>query len=269
MVKAAGPDRRPPAPSSPQVHSSRFRAVLAMLPVIAGLLLLAVVIVFGWLTLQSLHGQPRYEVAFADIDCTPPPNLSRKDFLDDVQYIAHVPDSVCVLDDGLPARLSAAFAKHPWVEQVQSVEVNAPKRVHVRLTYRTAVLKVRMGDADMPVDRLGVRLPTAALDEGLPMLHGEVHPPTGQEGQPWGDEQVAGAARTAALFAPYPDRLHLETIEARPEGGLILTGRGWSAVWGATPGSEPLGEAGADAKVRRLLEFVERTPDGRIDLRPG
>ena len=256
MVKAAGPDRRPPAPVSPKPTTSRFGAVLALAPVVVGLLLLAAVIVLGWLALQSLRGQPRYQINFADIECTPPPNVSRKDFLDDVQYVARLPDSECILDDGLPARLSAAFAKHPWVEQVQGVEVSAPKRVRVRLTYRTAVLKVRMGDVDMPVDRLGVRLPTAALGETLPALHGGVRPPAGQEGQPWGDEAVAKAARTAALLAPYQDRLHLQTIDVSREDGLVLAGQGWRFVWGAAPGSEPLGEDAAEVKLLRLLDSV-------------
>ena len=59
-----------------------------------------------------------------------------------MQFFAGMPDAVCVLDDGLPARLSAAFAKHPWVARVEAVEVVAPRRVRVRLTYRTAVLRV-------------------------------------------------------------------------------------------------------------------------------
>ena len=193
-MKAAGPDRRPPAPSSPKPPSSRFGAVLALAPVVAGLLLLAAVIVLGWLALQSLHGQARYQIAVADIDCTPPPNLSQakpSSTKCSTSPSCRIPfaysTTVC------RPRLSAAFAKHPWVEQVQGVEVSAPKRVRVRLTYRTAVLKVRMGDADMPVDRVGVRLPTAALSETLPALHGDIRPPAGQEGQPWGDEQVEKA----------------------------------------------------------------------------
>src|SRR6202023_3333815 len=49
VVKAAGPDRRPPAPPSPKPPSSRLHSVLALLPVTAGLLLLAGVVLLGWL----------------------------------------------------------------------------------------------------------------------------------------------------------------------------------------------------------------------------
>ena len=125
----------------------------------------------GW-PCQSLHDQPRYQIVFGDIECTPPPGLTREVFLEEVQMLASFPDSACALDDGLPARLSAAFAKHPWVEQVQGVEVGAPKRVRVRLAYRTAVLRVRAkgDDKERAVDRFGVRLPDAAVDPALPLL---------------------------------------------------------------------------------------------------
>ncbi len=185
-----------------------------------------------------------------------------------MQYFAGLPDAVCVLDDGLPARLSAAFAKHPWVERVEGVEVEAGRKVRVRLTYRTAVLRVRgRGDAQWAVDANGVRLPTAAVDDALPLLGGDVPPPTGPEGRPWGDDRVQGAARTAALLRPHQEPLKLRKIEIGADG-LALRGDGWRARWGAAPGSEPLGEATADAKLRRLLDFVAQPDDGKeLDLR--
>jgi hypothetical protein len=248
------------------------KAALALLPLVAGLLLLSGVLVLGVLALQSLRGQPRYQIAFGDIECTPPPGVSREVFLGDVQFIAGFPDSACALDDGLPARLSAAFARHPWVEQVQGVEVVAPKRVRVRLAYRTAVLLVRAKgeDAKRAVDRYGVRLPDAAVDSSLPLLIGEVERPTGEEGRPWGDDRVEAAARTAALLAPYQDRLHLQTFETAADGGLTLSGSAGRVLWGRAPGSEPLGEAGAEEKLRRLLDLAAKHADGgwELDVRP-
>ena len=191
----------------------------------------------------------------------------RGDFLEEVQFFAGLPDSVCVLDDGLPARLSAAFAKHPWVEQVQAVEIVGGRRVRVRLAYRTAVLRVVKGDEKWAVDANGVRLPAAAADDALPLLLG-VPAPAGQEGQPWGDDRVSGAARTAGLLSAYQNRLTLLTVDFGPDG-LTLHGDRWRAVWGAAPGSEPLGETAADEKVRRLLDFVGQHGDaaGELDLR--
>jgi len=249
------------------------KAALALLPLVAGLLLLSGVLVLGGLALQSLHNQPRYQIVFGDIECAPPPGLTREVFLEEVQMLASFPDSACALDDGLPARLSAAFAKHPWVEQVQGVEVAAPKRVRVRLAYRTAVLRVQAkgDDKKRAVDRFGVRLPDAAVDPSLPLLVGDVKPPGGQEGRRWGDDRIEAAARTAAFLASYQDRLHLESFEAATDGGLTLRGAAGriSIIWGRAPGSEPLGEAGADAKLRRLLDFAEKHADGgELDVRP-
>ena len=247
------------------------KAAPALLFLIVGLLLLCGVLVLGGLALHSLHDQPRYQIVFGDIECTPPSGLSREVFLEEVQMLASFPDSACALDDGLPARLSAAFAKHPWVEQVQGVEVTAPKRVRVRLAYRTAVLRVRAkgDDKERAVDRFGVRLPDAAVDPALPLLVGAAERPTGKEGRPWGDDRVEAAARTAAFIAPYQDRLHLQNFETAADGGLTLSGSAGRIMWGRAPGSEPLGEAGAEAKLRRLLDIVAGHGDGEeVDLRP-
>ena len=265
-MKAAGPDRRPPASDvSPNPRPSRLRAAVALAPLAAGLLLLSAAIVLGWLALQALRGQERYQIAFADIDCTPPPGQSREDFLDDVRYFAQLPDSACVLDEGLPARLSAAFAKHPWVERVEGVEVAAPRKVRVQLIYRTAVLRVQAPDPTdkWVVDQNGIRLPSAAADDKLPLLVGDVRPP-GRQGQPWGDDRVLAAARTAALLGPHQDRLRLNIIEVGSDG-LVLRGEERSVRWG----DAATGEA-AEAKLQRLLDYAAQRGDGgwgTLDLR--
>ena len=143
-----------------------------------------------------------------------------------------------------------------------------PRRVRVRLVYRTAVLRVRGDDIDLVVDRYGVRLPAAAADPSLPLLVGEVKRPA-DPGRPWGDGRVEGAARTAAFLAPYQDRLHLEIFEAAADGGLTLRGPGGRVVWGRAPGSEALGESAAEEKKRRLLDFAAKHSDGpwKVDLR--
>jgi hypothetical protein len=246
VVKAAGPP-------------SRLRAALAAAPPAVALLLLAAAVLAGGLALQALRGQPRYQIRFSDIDCTPPPGVSREQFLDDVQYLAGLPDSACVLDESLPGRLSAAFAKYPWVERVDGVDVAAPRKVRVRLTYRTAVLRVPDHGGMSAVDALGVRLPDAAAAESLPLLAGDIKP-AGQEGRPWGDARVAAAARTAGLLGPYQDQLRLKFIEAT-DGGLVLRGHRRVIRWGAAPSSEPPGEPTADVKLRRLLEYAARHAD--------
>ena len=203
----------------------------------AGLLLLAgVVLSAGWPCKRCTVNRVTRSLS-ATSSVRRRPRLSREEFLEEVQFVARLPDAACALDDGLPARLSAAFAKHPWVEQVQGVEVAAPRQVRVRLAYRTAVLRVRAKgeDAERAVDRFGVRLPAAAVDPALPLLVGDVRPAAGLQGRPWGDDRVEAAARTAAFLAPYQDRLHLQTFETAADGGLTLSG-GRPHPWGRRPG---------------------------------
>ena len=92
------------SPCLPVSLSPGLRTARAIAPLAVGLLLLTALIILGGLAARSLHSQERYQIAFADLDCTPPPHLSRAAFLEEVQYFAQLPDSVCILDDGLPAR---------------------------------------------------------------------------------------------------------------------------------------------------------------------
>ena len=118
-------------------------------------------------------------------------------FLDEVQYLSRLPDRLSVLDDNLSQRLSAAFAKHPWVEKVDRVMVEAPRRISVRLTLRRPVLAVPTAEGLIAVDHVGVRLPKNANIVGLPIFEGTAPPPQGPSGTKWGDAQVERQAAQA------------------------------------------------------------------------
>jgi hypothetical protein len=163
----------------------------------AGLLLL-VLIGLGAVTRKWLGEQERTTVSFADIDCLPPPGQERSTFLDEVQYSSRLPDQLRLLDDDLPRKLAEAFAKHPWVEQVEKVEILSSRRVEVRLVYRTPVLAVPLAGRLRAVDRNGVLLPRSAVTDGLPVYPAVAPHPKGVEGAPWGDPGVEEAARRAA-----------------------------------------------------------------------
>jgi hypothetical protein len=152
----------------------------------------------GQATRDGVRHLDRYTAEFADLDCTPPPGGSRDDFLAEVQYLAGLPDRLRLLNDDLAPRLAEAFARHPWVEQVERVSVVPPGRVQVRLVYRRPVLAVRWQGRLWAVDRHGVLLPATADTEGLPVFAGDAAAPAGPAGTPWGDAAVAAAARTAA-----------------------------------------------------------------------
>jgi hypothetical protein len=262
-----------------------------------GLVLLGL-IVLGKLAHDHLRGLDRYAIRFTDIDCAPPPGASREDFLGEVQYVSSMPDRLHVLDADLPARLSDAFARHPWVEQVERVEIVPPRNVRVRLVYRTPVLAVPVPESaachcdwidlrgstgqkqrsqrGRAVDGRGILLPPKAVSADLPVLYGKVAPPAGPAGTPWGDPGVEAAARIAALLRPHRDRFHFDDVEVTAGGAVLSNGPHTThIVWGQPPGKEPAGEAPAASKVQRLLtdEQLTRDLDPRgvpyeYDLRP-
>src|SRR5438105_10076255 len=86
-------------------------------------LVLAGLIALGRYGLDQVRDRDRYILAFADIDCAPPPGLGRAEFLDEVQYLAGSPDRLRLLDEDLPARLAACFGRHPWGAKVERVDV--------------------------------------------------------------------------------------------------------------------------------------------------
>jgi hypothetical protein len=121
----------------PIAHSKPPRRLLTALLVFLGLssFLLGVVWINQW-TRQRIANLDRYTIAFADIDCPPPPDQSQAAFLDQVQYLGAFPDRLHLLDDTLPSRLKEAFGRHPSVERVVEVKIVPPRQVQVRLVYR-------------------------------------------------------------------------------------------------------------------------------------
>src|SRR2546421_12112283 len=123
------------------------RVCLVLLPLLGAAGGLFGLIRLGSAAEEYLAARPRYRVAFADVDCEPPPGLTRAEFLSEVQYLAGWPDHFSRLDDRLPPRLAGAFVRHPWVEAVDKVEVAVGSKVRVRLRHRKPVLAVPLGGA--------------------------------------------------------------------------------------------------------------------------
>jgi hypothetical protein len=155
-------------------------------------------IALGKWSKEQVRDRERYQAAFADIDCNPPPGLARGEFLGQVQYLARLPDHFGVLEEGLAERLAAAFARHPCVDKVTGVIIEAPRQVRVELVYRVPVLAVRYGGALRAVDARGILLPKEVETAGLPVFPGTPPPPAGAAGMRWGDAAVEAAAARAA-----------------------------------------------------------------------
>jgi hypothetical protein len=159
------------------------------------------VIAAGHWGLEQIQGDPRYEFAFADIECEPPPGMTKQDFLDEVRYgPPSLPARLNLLDEELPKKLRDGFVKHAWVEKVERVEIKPSKQIVVTLTYRTPVLAVKVGSDLRVVDGNGVLLPRKTATLGLPIYDGIAKPPTRDEaGTRWGDANVEAAARKVKI----------------------------------------------------------------------
>jgi len=176
----------------------RTRMSQVLMPLAGAGLLVLGLIALSKTARDQLRQHERYSLAFGDIDCATPPGLERADFLAEVQYLAQLPDRLPALDQDTPARLAAAFARHPWVKRVEAVRVLPPDRVRVGLTFRTPALAVPQPHGTRVVDAHGVLLPVGAPAQGLPVFRGSAGPPAGLAGEPWGDPAVAAAAVAAS-----------------------------------------------------------------------
>ena len=184
-------------PPKPRPEQSSWRSSWLLKSVLLLLfvaLFLGGVIWAGRWGLEQLRDSKRYDIPFTDIECEPPVGMDRHKFLDEVRYYARLPEQVNVLDDNLPRLLTEGFAKHPWVERVDRVDIEAPKQITVKLTHRKPVLAVKAGTELFAVDGAGVLLPKNAPAHGLPIFEGVAKEPRAI-GQRWGDPNVEAAAR--------------------------------------------------------------------------
>ena len=174
----------------------RSTLLLFLLLLVAGFL--GGVIWAGRWGMEQLRGRDRYTIAFVDIECDPPTGIykSKQEFLDEVLYKSRLPGRLHLLDEDLGERLREGFARHPWVEKVEAVQIKPPKHIVVKLLHRTPVLAVRMGDKLRAVDGTGVLLHSNAPTLGLPIYPDEAKPARGlEEGMRFGDPNVEAAAR--------------------------------------------------------------------------
>jgi len=250
--------------------------VQGLTPILSGLVLLLGVIGLGRAARASLHDRSTYRLAFADIDCQPPVGISRETFLRAVQEHTRQPEVLQLLDEDLVARLHRAFAIDPWVDWVRRVDIGKSDRagrrkpsVHLDLVYRRPVLAIPLSLEDNSanqraesgwrmVDRQGILLPVATVPAHLPVLTVPVAPPSGPPGCRWGDARVAAAAKTTAFLKPHLARLRLDDCEVElVEGEIVFHHRGVRIVWGHAPGQEDDGEAPAEVKLQRLLDYQQ------------
>jgi hypothetical protein len=231
------------------------------LPVAAGAALVAGLLLLSRRARDDLVARGEHVVAFTDIECDPPPGLTRQEFLQEAQYLAGLEDRFDLLDADTTALLERGLAVHPWVARVRRVERLPEGGVRAEMEYRVPVLWVpQPGRA---VDGDGVLLPVSAGRQGLPVLAGKVTPPAALPGQLWNDLSVRAAARVLALVRPHAAALALDGAAVEVDAGVVAvrTARA-RIVWGRPPGEEGPDEPDAQAKLARLLG----APAGDVDL---
>jgi hypothetical protein len=243
-------------PDPPRKNGLRAWLVQLVLPLSAGAALLAVVLLLGGVVRERLRQHGGKVIAFTEIECDPPEGLTREEFLQQVQYLANLPDEINLLDAETSTRIVDALLAHPLVAKVQRVEPLPAGRLRVQLVYRVAVLLV--ANPAGVVDRDGVLLPSSTQRKDLPVLRARVAYPMAGPGHPWGDETVKAAAAVAGLLHPHLQALRLQgCIIVVDKGDLVIRTASTKILWGRPPGRERPEEARAERKLQRLLERPE------------
>jgi hypothetical protein len=233
-----------------------------VLPLLAAAGLIVAVI---WLGRLARDDKRKREApfTFVQIDCTPPPGMTREDFLKEAQYLAELPDRLDLHDDTTADRVRQALAAHPWVESVREVRVS-PDGVSADVGCRVGVVWVDL--YARAADRHGVLLPISAKKEGLVVLTSRARPPSGRAGQPWSNPDVEATAKVVGLLFERDKLSVLERFTAEATGGEVTFRRDKQRiVWGRAPGQEKPGEPDAEAKTARLLDAIKSGADA--DLR--
>lgn len=260
------------------------RGVLTALAVIAGA---------GWLastawkaTKQQIGADARYTLNAANIVVTTPPPWVRGDVVAEALESAGLAGGLPAVGPAsdLAATLSAALADHPWVAEVERVELLPPNRAAIGLRYRTPRIAATIAGGLTPLDETGVVLPaeglSAAAIANLPRIQTrslDAAPPAA--GSSWDDPRVQGAVRLITALGSAWEELSL--LEAVPlptptvHGGrrsyaYRLRSTGQTLIeWGAAPGETPTGEASFAQKLAWLRQYVaEEGPISSVATSP-
>ncbi len=219
--------------------------------------------------------QPEYWMLTDQMQVSPAPKWIRTDVKEQVLRSAGLPERLSVLEAGLGERLSQAFALHPWVAEVRQVAIGFPASIAIELVYRRPVLMVEVPGGLYPVSSEGVLLPTGDFSPNeamtYPRLGGLNSVPAGPVGASWGDHRINAAARLGEFLKDHWQRLSLARItlerldvtadpQTPPEFLLSTQSSRHQIRWGHAPGQETKGERTAEAKLRRLVDFLESSP---------
>jgi hypothetical protein len=272
--------------------------------VLACLLALAAVLIFGYLGNQSLrsavgwlHRQPQYQLRFDDIQLRdePPPWFrgGAEAFLRQVRENAKEAEVLPVMELER-ARIELDFKQFPWVDDVVRVEY-PPQGIVVHLAYKrpVAIIPLPPGDEglldsqghllpaqDVEAEKLGplIKITGRGLRESSRSQAGHRvwrSSAPGAEGERL-QRAVLEAARLAGFLQDparardirdFPALRVLTIIATDPRGLFVQTSEANVILWGNGPGEEPAGSLEAEEKWELLKKWAKTS--GKRTLRLG
>lgn len=239
--------------------------------------------------LPNLSARPEYRLSTKEIRLVPAPERPIPvNLLEQIRLQNHLPRELSLLDPGLCEKLGTAFARHPWVARVVSVQKSFPAQVTVTLEYRRPVAMVQVKGGRIPIDAAGTVLPSedfgVADVVNYPTIRQAGSSSLVRQGGRFKHPGLYGAVQLAELLGAKWNSLGLEAIElpriqdgtqAADDIQLQLQAKvGSSILWGRAPGTDHPGELTAEQKVARLEKYLSEfgafdRPNGpyEIDIR--
>jgi hypothetical protein len=278
----------------PKSNLHHFAQLLQYIP--GGALLFAVVPLlilgyFGWYYWGAEHlDKALYAVRIENLETTPQPTWIRTSKVREEVFQNGGLGQLSLLDPQASATIAHAFESHSWVQQATRVTKLAGGKVTVDLIYRRPIAMVHYEGSKSadpnnstrpgfyPVDESGVVLPTSDFDESQVwnylLIYAEGATAPCDIGMAYSDGRIRQALSLCRLLEPNRIELRLEGVYVVPDDRLVGT-NGWlmwlrtadnkKVRWGHAPGFEVPGEANAQFKLAKLVQWIERG-DSSIQL---
>jgi len=237
-----------------------FRVVKAVLAaVVTAALGCAAVYGVGVLR-EEVAREPAYQVSASSLRLVEGPSWMTPGILAELDVALldeEFPQRFSLLDEGVAARIAAAYERCVWVERVKRIEKHDPRvdrsrpPLEIVLTFRRPTAFVETARGYCLLDADGVRLPGVYREprlgaERLLVIRGvSLRPPA--VGRAWSDAGLSAGLRVARVVEPGRERFRLASVDVSNFGGqrdaheaeiVLATDGGTRIKWGKAPSPE-------------------------------
>jgi len=237
---------------------------------------------------QQVRLSPGYQVSSESLRLVKGPSWMTPAILAELDVASldpEFPREFSLLDEGISARIAAAYERSLWVDRVERIVKHDPRvdpqnpPLEVFLKFRRPIAFVQVQDGFALVDDQGVRLPGLYREPrlgaarflvitGVPWL-------TPRPGQGWDDPSLQAGVQVACAVEPKREAFRLASIDVSNFGYrrdrrdteiALYTVSETRIKWGKAPSSEAelLQEKTLVEKVA-YLDYVYQTMHGRVD----